>query len=83
MKVLNIIPNGWPCTLLECPPGFFVFNERLCFKSEYLETGSSNPVEMEVFCESGEYFWGGTETKKERAELIVQPVITEWKEVFI
>ena len=71
MKRLIIEPNGWPCFLEECPPGFFMFQDSLCFKSEYGD---------EQFCESGEMFWGGTKTKEERAKLIVQPCINKWQE---
>jgi len=73
MKKLVIIPNGWPCTLLECPPGFFVFEDRLCLKTEYAYDGPYN--------EGGEVFWGGVDTKEERAKLIVEPVDMEWQEV--
>jgi hypothetical protein len=28
-------PDGWKCTLEECLPGFFVYDDILCFKGEY------------------------------------------------
>lgn len=74
MKRLLIEPVGWPCTLAECPPGHFVHEDALCFKSEY------NVSKIEAFCESGEYFCGGTSTKEERDKLIVQPVESIWEE---
>ena len=65
MKQLVLKPNGWPCTLEECPPGIFVCGENIGFKSEY-----SND-KTEAFCESGEYFCAGDDK-------IVQPVTAEW-----
>ena len=73
MKRMIIKPEGWKCKLYECPPGFFVFNDHLCFKTEY-------GPDLEVFNEGGEYFWGGVKTKEERAELEVQPVEVLWDE---
>lgn len=69
MKKLIAKPNGWPCTLEECPPGLFVYEDEICFKSEYInEIGK-----IEAFCESGEYFC-------KEANITVQPVIVEWEE---
>lgn len=34
----EIVPDGWPCSLADCPPGPFVTladPELLCFKSKY------------------------------------------------
>lgn len=73
MKRLLIEPDGWTCPLRECPPGFFIFEDRLCFKSEYLNDG-----DIEVFNEAGEYFWGGMSMKADRDSLIVQPVTYRW-----
>ena len=73
MKRLTITPEGWwPCALYKCPPGFFIYNDRLCFKTEY---GSD-----EAYCDSGEVFWGGAVDKENRKKLIVQPVIAVWEE---
>jgi hypothetical protein len=71
MIKLVIKPDSWECSIKECPPGFFVFKTELCFKTEYGED--------EVFCSSGEVFWGGTKTKEERANLVVQPCIAVWE----
>lgn len=71
-RELIVKPDGWPCSLGECPPGFFVFNDSLCFKTGY--------GDLEVYCESGEAFWGGAKTKEDIATLIVQPVTSEWIE---
>lgn len=70
-KELHIVPSGWPCRFSVCPPGFFLFNDALCIKSEY----------GEAFCETGEAFWGGAKTRAERSDVIVQPVVYVWKEV--
>lgn len=60
-----------PCSLLECPPGLFLCDGTLGFKSEY----SSMPGHPEAFCvDSGEFFWGGANAALERAGLIVQPI---------
>jgi hypothetical protein len=48
MKRLEIRPDGWPVKLRDSPPGFFIYEGRLCFKTEY---GAS-----EVFNSAGEYF---------------------------
>ena len=66
---IEMVPHGHICKLSECEPGFFLFNGNVFLKSEY---GSN-----ESFCESGEYFWGGTTTKEDMANLIVQPLIVE------
>jgi len=66
---------GDECTIEECPPGLFMFEGTLCFKSEYNKSG--------VFCaDTGEYFWGGTSNRDELNKLIVQPmaVIPEGEE---
>lgn len=65
MKIL-IEPEGWPCHLQECPPGLFMFQGALGFRSEY-------PIEPPYVVESGEVFWGGTRNDMDRALLTVQP----------
>jgi hypothetical protein len=66
MKQLVIKPDGWPLPLAECNAGFFVYNDQLCFKSEYA-------AEMQIYNSSGENFCG-----QDRDKLIVQPVFAEW-----
>ena len=68
MKKLELIPLNFPCRLGECPPGFFLFRDEVCFKSEYTESYNS----------AGEYFWGGTSDKNETWALIVQPLDYKW-----
>lgn len=78
MKTLTITPHGWPCKLIDCPAGLFVFKGSLGFKSEYFQ---SDPDSIQVYCaDSGEIFWGGASSKAARAELVVQPAILEWSE---
>ena len=60
------------CTLGKCPPGLFLFEGILCFKSEYLT--ALGRVEAYVVS-SGEFFVGGTKTEEERRGLMVLPVI--------
>lgn len=81
MKELKIWPKGWPCTLEECPPGFFLFRDSLCLKSEYHTTTQSGESNADAYCESGEYFWGGVSATKDRNALIVQPVEAIWQEI--
>jgi hypothetical protein len=66
MKRLLIEPSGWPCKLAECPPGFFVCGDNLCFKTEYGAVGSFN--------EAGEYFVSDPTTTE------VQPVEPSWED---
>lgn len=75
-RQLIIEPYGWPCALFACPPGFFMFQDMLCFKTEYHPEG-----DVEVYCDSGEVFWGGTDKRELRRGLVVQPVKTKWIEI--
>lgn len=68
-----MMPDGWPCTLGECRPGHFIFQDLLCFKDEYGSAGNA-------FNEAGEIFWGGTTDVTERRKLVVQPVDPVWEE---
>lgn len=78
MKRLELKPEGFPCKLRECPPGFFLKDDEVCFKSEYSKDQDKNRVE--AYCESGEFFWGGDEGKENVDEVMVQPLISEWIE---
>lgn len=51
--------------LAECPPGLFLFQGELGFKDEY---GGAYCVH------TGEAFWGGTQTPRERDTLLVRPM---------
>jgi len=64
MMELIITPDGWPCFLEECQPGFFIYEGQLCFKSEYGMDG--------IYNSAGEYFCP--------REIKVQPVCYEWRE---
>lgn len=77
-----------PVTLAACPPGPFWFDGWLGFKTEYNALLADGRVECpghlirwkmsdwpDAYCmKSGEYFWGGTKTHEERANLLVWPV---------
>lgn len=66
------------CTLDECPPGLFMFNGIMGFKSEYTTT-LDNPRRYQCdayVVESGEYFHGGAKNTQERAALVVTPLRT-------
>jgi hypothetical protein len=72
-------------SLAACPPGPFLFEGRLGFKTEYgMALGrdmGGGKVEWEIthypeaFCmDSGEVFWGGAKDHESRARLMVTPV---------
>ena len=66
------------CTLADCPPGLFMFNGMMGFKSEYTTT-LENPRRYQCdayVVESGEYFHGGAKSTQDRAALIVIPLRT-------
>lgn len=60
--------------LKDAPPGLFLWNGVLCFKSEYTMCGTC-PEAFVV--ESGEYFWGDAKMHSERSQLMVEPVTIE------
>jgi hypothetical protein len=75
-------PDGWPCTLGECRPGYFVSfgwgGAMLGFKSVYKVAETKH---MEVYCDDGSFCWGGTNGNEgERRKLMVQPVDPAWEE---
>ena len=72
MRKLEVVPYGWPCPLMECPPGLFVYGDQLCFKSEY----GDNDGKMDVYNSAGEYFHGPKDINPN--VVIVQPVISQW-----
>jgi hypothetical protein len=62
----HLAVGGEPCALGDCPPGLFLFDGCLGFKDEY---------DHSPYCaDSGEYFWGGTDTPAARDDLIVTPI---------
>ena len=71
MRKIELIPEGFPVSLAECPEGPFLYDGDVGFKSEY----QGKPETIDAYClESGEYFWGGTSTGEKQRELIVQPL---------
>jgi len=77
----------------ESPPGHFLWEDSVCFKTEYGGMECSNPgvpgpeVKWTVgnhsdpYNEAGEHFWGGGVTDKdEREKLMVQPLVAKWEE---
>lgn len=70
MKKLVLNPDGWPCTLAECPPGAFLHSEKhLGFKSEY----HTSTGKIEAYNEAGEFYCGDPKD-------LVQPLLPEWLE---
>jgi hypothetical protein len=59
-------------SLAECPPGLFMLDGCLGFKSEYY-TDAGWPEAFVVA--SGEFFWGGAETHEARCGLMVTPIV--------
>lgn len=65
-KRLVLEPHGWPCSLLEAPPGPILFHgDHLGFKSEYKK--------CEAFNYGGEYLCIADSE-------MVQPVKARWEE---
>lgn len=78
-KRLELKPDGFPLKLLECPPGFFLKDDDVCFKSKYAHGNETDERRSEAFCETGCYFWGGKEGDELGVDnVIVQPLIVEW-----
>jgi hypothetical protein len=91
MQRLILVPAGWPTTLRECPPGFFMYQSEVCFKSEYNAMEADGPVNVPgdqvrwkmtervaAYCASGEYFSVGHPDERELLE--VQPLDWAWEE---
>lgn len=80
MRKFCVVPCDMPMSLVECPPGLFLFGIEkqemtVGFKTEY---GAHNPHDMEVYCvDSGEFFWGGTDNKSQLGDLRVIPAKIE------
>ncbi len=74
-----IVPDGWPCTLAECPPGPFVTLENpdlLCFKSEYTQDDRGDDGRIMAYNSAGEFFCGdGDKTKVQPVEMLCETVI--------
>lgn len=62
----------------ECPEGLFLFNGALCFMSEYATLTTDRFRQRDAYVvSSGEYFWGGTSSPRDRATLMVEPVAVD------
>lgn len=63
------------CTLVDCPPGLFLFDGALGFKTQYaIDLGQTDYYPQAFVVATGEVFWGGVHTHEERKRLMVQPV---------
>lgn len=62
--------------LRNCPPGLFVYDGYIGFKTEYgVSIGGQVTHWPDAYCiDSGEFFWGGATTHEDRAELLVLPI---------
>lgn len=78
---LTLVPEGWPCTLKDCPPGLFVYDGTLGLKTEYYANINGEEHQPEAYlAESGEVFHGDTGGDNvKRRGLPVQPVIARWE----
>lgn len=65
MKTITVEPNGWECLIEECPPGHFMYEGQLCFKTEY-GNDLDEKCPMEVYNSAGETFMP--------RKIMVQPV---------
>ena len=74
--------------LRNCPPGPFLYNGSLGFKTEYGSMECENPHDPKTLWRvghhsdvyvmaSGEAFWGGVTSKEDREKLLVVPVDTD------
>ena len=66
----RIVPDRCPVKFRDCPPGLFQFGGSFHLKTEY---GNNEAFVVD----SGECFWGGTNTEEDRGNLIVIPSIIE------
>jgi hypothetical protein len=91
MKRLVLEPDGWPRTLRECPPGLFVHDDEVGFKTEYGAMEAVGPTNVpgpevrwtvgnhaDAYCDTGEFFCAGD--KEKRDQIVVQPVVARWAE---
>jgi hypothetical protein len=91
MRRLIIEPEGWPCTLDECPPGLFMYEGTLAIKSAHpgmvclkesppFDTWKIEPGNINApLADGGCQFWGGTGTQEELRKLEVQPCTYRWE----
>lgn len=90
-KQLILEPAGWPCSLRECPPGLFLFENSIYFKTEYEKMETIGPVDVpgneirwvhgkytDAYNYAGEHFCHGT--PEEREHIMVQPLSWGWTE---
>lgn len=91
MKRLVLGPVGWPCTLAECPPGLFLYNDTVGFKTDYNAMEPVPPVNVpgdqlrwkvgthpDAYNSAGENFCVGTKDETDRQ--FVQPLDWMWEE---
>lgn len=57
---INISPAGFECKIEQCPPGFFLYQGMIGFKSEY----------GDYYCDSGEFFHGKNPDKVNSVKVI-------------
>lgn len=71
----RVVPEGEMVALDGCPEGLFSFGGYLGFMTEYSTVTSDKFLQRDAYVvASGEYFWGGASTARDRARLLVQPL---------
>ena len=65
-----IEPQGWPCKLKDCPPGYFIFFGRLALK---LAPNKSPNDSLVAYNDGGQVFQGNLH-HSERPNILVQSV---------
>lgn len=63
-----IEPDGWECSLEDCPPGYFMHCGDLCFKTEYRRT-----TIVDTYNSAGATF--SVPPGVEVRDIMVQPVV--------
>lgn len=71
MKRLELKPDGFKCTLAECPPGLFLDADEAI-------VGLKTDYDEYFIAIDGDAYWGGTSCKQERSKIVVQPLRYEW-----
>ena len=68
MRQIILGPKGWPCSYEDCPPGLFLADNQICFKSEYSKDGKGVGYNS-----SGECYHGESD--------LIQPLTAVWEDV--
>lgn len=72
---MKIVAEVEQQTLMECPPGLFLFEGELCVKTEYYINVNGDKDQPQAYVvRTGEFFQGGCEgDNSKRKNLLVRP----------